>query len=233
MDKCFVIMPFSDPFNRYYEDVFKPAITEAGLEPFRADDLFTASNIINDIWAEIREAKIVLAEMTAHNPNVMYELGLAHALAKPTVLISERAQDIPFDLNSTRTITYDKDDPKWGEKLQENIKKSIIATIEAPSSSILPTFLHTSENSESENEVTLSEKHYLELKNTINALIKRLEYAEGVPDISRASALHDFSSLQNYYNSRSPNHKSKIKALYEASLELQNNAIEKKEDYSD
>ncbi|MFX0194575.1 MAG: hypothetical protein ACFFCW_00510 [Candidatus Hodarchaeota archaeon] len=95
---CFVMMPFREPFNLYYETIFKPAITAANLNPTRADDLFRPSAIVSDLWQMIQKAKALLAELTLKNANVFYELGLAHAIGKPVVLIAETEDDIPFDL---------------------------------------------------------------------------------------------------------------------------------------
>jgi nucleoside 2-deoxyribosyltransferase len=56
----------------------------------RADSLFGPGNIINEIWALVRDAKVLVAELTDKSPNVFYELGLAHALGKPVVMLSWR-----------------------------------------------------------------------------------------------------------------------------------------------
>lgn len=81
-DTCFVIMPFDGWSDQYYREIFRPAIEDAGLKPCRADDLYRTGPIINDIWAYTQEAKVILADLTGKNPNVFYELGLAHAIAK-------------------------------------------------------------------------------------------------------------------------------------------------------
>ena len=82
-DICFIIMPFGGWLDGYYEAIYRPAILAAGLEPHRADDQFHPSAIVHDIWEYTREAKVVLVDLTGRNPNDFYELGLAHALAKP------------------------------------------------------------------------------------------------------------------------------------------------------
>jgi hypothetical protein len=88
-ESCFTIMPFGGYFDGYYKDIFRPAIKSAGLDPNRADDLYRPSAIVNDIWSYTKNAKIILADLTGKNPNVFYELGLAHALAKPAILVTE------------------------------------------------------------------------------------------------------------------------------------------------
>jgi hypothetical protein len=121
--------------------IYAPAIEAGGLLPKRADDLYRPGTIINDIWKFTQDAKIVLADLTHKNPNVFYELGLAHALAKPAILITEIIEDVPFDLRSLRVLQYDKNRPDWGEKLKNDITNAILEVLKAPMEAILPTFL--------------------------------------------------------------------------------------------
>lgn len=130
--ECFVMMPFKSPFDIYYESIYNPAIKSTELEPIRADDLFRPSVIVSDLWDMIQRAKVLLAELTTKNPNVFYELGLAHAIGKPVILVSETMDDVPFDLQQLRVILYDKNDPTWGEKLGNNITASIKETLDSP-----------------------------------------------------------------------------------------------------
>jgi len=118
---CFTIMPYGDWFDIYYSNVYVPAIKEAGLMSKRADDLYRPSSIVHDIWQYTKECEIVLADLTGKNPNVLYELGLAHAIGKPVVLIVEKMEDIPYDLRALRIIEYDKNAYNWGELLKEKL----------------------------------------------------------------------------------------------------------------
>ncbi len=80
-DSCFVMQPFAQPLGSYYEKIFKPAIEKAGLQSVRADaEIFGTGKIIDQIWRGIKNAKVLIAELTTRNPNVFYELGIAHAL---------------------------------------------------------------------------------------------------------------------------------------------------------
>lgn len=102
-DTCFVMMPFVPPIGGYYATVYEPAIKKAGLTPVRADtDIFATGKIIEQIWTGLRRAKVLVAELTGRNPNVLYELGLAHALHKPVVLVSSNEPDVPFDVRHVR-----------------------------------------------------------------------------------------------------------------------------------
>jgi hypothetical protein len=116
-DTCFVMMPFASPLGGYYASIYEPAIKKAGLTPVRADtDIFGTGKIIDQIWAGLNRAKVLVAELTGRNPNVLYELGLAHALHKPVVLISSNEADVPFDVRHVRVIYYDLTESLLGRK---------------------------------------------------------------------------------------------------------------------
>jgi hypothetical protein len=136
-DTCFVMMPFAEPIGGYYALIYEPAIKKAGLTPVRADtDIFGTGKIIDQIWAGLRRAKVLVAELSGRNPNVLYELGLAHALHKPVVLISSNEPDVPFDVRHVRVIYYDVNDPFWGEKLIAKVAENIVSAIKNPNEAI-------------------------------------------------------------------------------------------------
>jgi hypothetical protein len=136
-DSCFVMMPFAPPIGLYYQHIYEPAIIRAGLRPIRADnDIFGTGKIMDQVWSGINNAKVLVAELTKRNPNVFYELGLAHALKKPVVLVSSNEEDVPFDLKHIRVIYYDVTDPFWGQKLVEKVAENIISAIKNPEEAI-------------------------------------------------------------------------------------------------
>lgn len=171
-DECFTIMPFGGWFDRYYTDIYCPAIEKAGLVPRRADDLYRPSAIVHDIWRLTRNCRIVLADLTGKNPNVFYELGLAHAIAKPAILVTESIGDVPFDLRALRVIEYDKNAPMWGEILQGKIEIAIREVVAAPLQSVLPSFLEV-ENTQRP-PVTESEKDLLEIRQELELLRREI-----------------------------------------------------------
>lgn len=118
---CFVIMPFTGTFTAVYERVMRPAVEEAGLICVRADELFSRPQITHDIWKQIRSCRLVLAELSGRNSNVLYELGLAHAIGKPAIIITSKEEDVPFDLKALRYLYYNTDDPFWGETLKRSL----------------------------------------------------------------------------------------------------------------
>jgi hypothetical protein len=122
----FVLMPFSEKWSdRIWEKHLKRIIGACDLNPIRADDL-SGINVIQDIWHSISIAQIVIADLTGMNPNVYYELGLAHALRKKTVLLSQNFDDIPFDLRPYRHIFYE-DNSDGYDILERNLTKSLRA----------------------------------------------------------------------------------------------------------
>ncbi|MBU4373943.1 MAG: hypothetical protein KJ714_05780 [Euryarchaeota archaeon] len=141
-DTCFVMMPFADPIGQYYSIIYKPAIEKAGLTPFRADDeIFSTGKIIDQVWKGINSAKVLVAELTSRNANVFYELGLAHALQKPVVLVSSNEEDVPFDLHHIRVIYYNVTDPFWGQKLIDKIAENVISALKNPEEALFKTAL--------------------------------------------------------------------------------------------
>ena len=136
-DSCFVMMSFAAPLGNYYEKVYKPAIEKAGLKAIRADaEIFGAGKIMDQVWSGINAAKVLVAELTTRNPNVFYELGLAHALKRPVVLVSSNEGDVPFDLKHIRVIYYDVTDPFWGTKLLDKVAENILSAIQNPEEAV-------------------------------------------------------------------------------------------------
>jgi hypothetical protein len=106
---AFVMMPFKEPFDTLYREVIHPVTAASGFRVIRIDEIMAPGIIIDDIQRQIAEAHVVIAEITQPNPNVFYELGYAHALRKPAILLARRdpSNQLPFDVRSYRAIFYD------------------------------------------------------------------------------------------------------------------------------
>lgn len=105
---AFVVMQFTSEFDELYREVIAPTCIKFGLEPVRADDIYNNGLITDDIARSIREATLVIADITPDNPNVFYEVGFSHGISKPTILLAEKKRGtLPFDVNGFRTIFYD------------------------------------------------------------------------------------------------------------------------------
>jgi len=115
---CFVVMPFSlDHSDRLWTEILKPAIEEAGFVAVRADEIQTAGQILEDITSSLRDAEIIVGDITGTNPNVLYEIGYAHALNKRTILLHHVEKDdnwakhLPFDIRGMRILPFDFTNP--------------------------------------------------------------------------------------------------------------------------
>jgi len=106
--KAFIVMQFTDEYNDLYKEVIKPVVEEYGFECERADETHTTNPILQDIIQSIRESSVIIADITPNNPNVFYEVGYAHAVNKPTILLCDRKREkLPFDISGFRTLFYD------------------------------------------------------------------------------------------------------------------------------
>jgi hypothetical protein len=126
-DYCFVLMPFSD-FNdiqSVYENHIKPIIeNKCELKCERADDIHNISGVMQSVWESINRARIIIAEMTGKNPNVFYELGIAHTLGKPVIMITQSMDYVPFDLKHLRCIVYEYKPGKI-DKFENALEKTV------------------------------------------------------------------------------------------------------------
>ena len=111
---CFVIMPFRDQeFQQsIYSDVIKPLIEdEFKISCYRVDEDNLPDRIDNKIYSYILRAAFVVAEVTTRNPNVLYELGLAHMLEKDCIILTQTPNsEVPFDINRISAKPYENED---------------------------------------------------------------------------------------------------------------------------
>ena len=122
-------MQFGEPFDTIYRDVVKPEGDRLHLQIVRVDELAGPGIIFEDIKRQISESKIVIAEISASNQNVFYELGYAHALNKPTILLAQRGKELPFDIRSYRVIFYD-DSIGGKSDVEQNLDKHLRAVLQ-------------------------------------------------------------------------------------------------------
>jgi hypothetical protein len=121
----FVMMPFAPVYRPIYDAGILPVAQKLKTSCKRADDFTTTGSIIATIWSAINQAEIIIGECTGKNPNVFYEIGIAHALGKPTVLIAQTEQDIPFDLKHLKVIIYDISTEPGLDQFKEDLANTI------------------------------------------------------------------------------------------------------------
>jgi len=124
----FTLMPFDEALTKIYNNIIKPTVEGQGLLCQRADDYKSNKAVIEDIWRAICEARIVIADLTQFNPNVMYELGVAHTVGKETILIYQTGENatgkFPFDLSHIRRIEYNND-AVGGQRLSADLEETL------------------------------------------------------------------------------------------------------------
>jgi len=133
-------MPFAEEFTDIYKLGIKPACEAAGAYCERIDEQIFYESILDRIYNQIAKADIIVADMSGRNPNVFYEVGYAHALNKKVILLTNSADDIPFDLKHYPHIVYSGKittlkselDRKisWYMNYSEPTKLSIISSLE-------------------------------------------------------------------------------------------------------
>lgn len=104
--EVFVLMPFYTSVEITYSDAILPVAADIGLRCVRADNLSTANAVMHDIWDSICASRIIISDCTGRNPNVFYELGIAHTIGKKVILITQNREDVPFDIRHMRYIEY-------------------------------------------------------------------------------------------------------------------------------
>jgi len=106
-------MPFAAQFRATYETAIKPAVSEAGdrfgtkITCRRGDEIIGPGSINREIVSSIYMVDAVIADLTGNNPNVFYELGIAHCMGNKTVMITQDIAGAPFDVSAYRLIRYD------------------------------------------------------------------------------------------------------------------------------
>lgn len=129
---CFVAMPFgSKELNDVYAYFVKPSIEKnCNLRCERGDDMFGSNPIMDDIRRSIERARLIIADLTGRNPNVFYEVGIAHTLSKDVLLLSQSMNDVPFDLRHLRVLVYEYS-PKGCRQLEDRLAENVNAIVKA------------------------------------------------------------------------------------------------------
>lgn len=118
-------MPFSSKFDDIYEFGIKAACVDAGAYAERVDEQIFHSSILDRIYNQISKANLIVADMTDQNPNVFYECGYAHALGKRVILLTQKLDDIPFDLKHYPHIVYSGRISDLKQDLTKHVRWSI------------------------------------------------------------------------------------------------------------
>ena len=137
---CFFVMPFAKEFDDVYSTISSALEQEElRVECHRADEIVGGGEVMTDVLRNLAEAELIIADLTGDNPNVFYELGIAHTVrCKEAVLLIRqtgsdvsRDRKIPFDVQHYRRIEYQPGPDgllELGNKLAEMVRNDILPT---------------------------------------------------------------------------------------------------------
>ncbi len=201
----FVIMPFDEDYLELYEELKNSFID--GYEFINAGDLDNQQNILRDIVVGIAKSDIIIADLTGLNPNVFYELGLAHAMNKKVIIITQSIEDLPFDIKSYRACEYSMKFYKI-RKFKEDLKKHLDGAVDGsmefgnPVSDFATDYLMNNvgknnedlnvKNDNQQNDIVIDEEKgfidfFVDIQNNMNLISEELEnVSEDMDDMSRS-----------------------------------------------
>jgi nucleoside 2-deoxyribosyltransferase len=124
LKSVFVIMPFTDRATRNYQ-VIKNICQEQGLDVYRADETITAGESIGEkIKSLISKSDLIITDVSGNNANVMYELGFAHAINKPVILLASKVEELRIDVSNYKIILFN-DSEESMTKLSSSLRESL------------------------------------------------------------------------------------------------------------
>lgn len=132
-NRIFVLQPFMTEFESVYALIREAAhLASPNAEVFRLDEVSTPRSLTEAMYEAIESSDLLICDLSGLNPNVMYELGYAHALQKPVLIISQSTERIPFDIRSIRVLIYDRD--RGSSEFVTRMRQYITEALEDPGS---------------------------------------------------------------------------------------------------
>jgi len=123
-DTIFILTPFHDRFKDVFNTI-SSSLNEIGLRTIRGDEEYIKTDLLRHIIKQITKSRILIVNLDGRNPNVFYELGIAHALGKQTILISSNLEEVPFDLKSYKLVVYENQ-KELGEKIKIAVSQALV-----------------------------------------------------------------------------------------------------------
>lgn len=121
----FVLTPFLPEFAPAFEQV-RNVCSEIGLTCKRGDEEFVSGEIFPHILKQLVKARLVIANISGRNPNVFYELGIAHALDKPVIILARHTDELPFDVR-TKNVVFYSNEKNLASQLKDVLLKIFVA----------------------------------------------------------------------------------------------------------
>ncbi|MDB2152480.1 hypothetical protein [Clostridium butyricum] len=125
-DKVFIAMPFNDDkYNLIYNKYIKPILKKMYYEAIRVDEKTNPGDVMEFVWKEINESAFVIADASIANPNVLYEIGIAHTLGKEVIILTDSPDKVPFDIKKNRYLSYSIYDEKSIKEMKQKLESAI------------------------------------------------------------------------------------------------------------
>ena len=145
MTRAFIIRPFGTKggvdFDRVDETLIQPALRQIGIAGNTTTEIVEQGNIREDMFRLLVCADLVIADISIHNANVFYELGIRHGMRpNATFLLRANVDEYPFDLRTDRYLSYDQNDPAASVGLLARALKATLdsSRIDSPVYQVLP-----------------------------------------------------------------------------------------------
>ena len=116
------LLPMGTLFDRVYTEAIVPCSTELGMEAQRVQAEFSDRHALSKVHDQIRQAQQIIADITARNPNVLYQIGYAHAADKRVILIAQHGEDLPFPRSNYPTLIYAGNISELRRQLRETVQ---------------------------------------------------------------------------------------------------------------
>lgn len=143
--QVFVASPIGSPGTDSHRDalttlnyVIRKALTEPRWKVLRADFETAPDSISQGVVRRILESDLIVVDLSDHNPNVFYELAIAHCYRKPVVLIAAKGTRIPFDVADQRTIFYDLTSPESVDNARTHLLAAANHALKSPDALVTP-----------------------------------------------------------------------------------------------
>lgn len=166
----------SDDLRDY---IIEPILKALEIKPERSDTLADPGNITSKVIMKINEADIIIADLTDRNPNVFYELAIAHALRKPVIHMIKKGEKVPFDVNQYRYVTYDETDLAELQPTKNELKSQLENIPQKPEDVINP-FTEAFGLMRIDKSGNPTEKIIAELKTMYGSFESRLRHLEDI-----------------------------------------------------
>lgn len=123
-DLVSVMMPFAAQYDAVYANL-QGLCADLSKRCLRGDDIWDHEQVMQDVASLIDRSQVVIADCTGRNPNVFYEIGIAHTLGRNVILISQSVDDVPFDLRHLRFVVY-LNNGEGLRKLQQDLRQRLL-----------------------------------------------------------------------------------------------------------